>query len=226
MSFLDKNFSPIGGQAKAGNSPAQWSYSSSTDNLAAILASDYFNEIATRVQAGDFINIIGTDGSAIATILTVIVTPAIKSVELDPDVILPISPAENRNSTLAFGATAISSSATNVFLNRYTAAAPGVATAVLGEIIASRNGTLKNLVVRQGVAGGGALQLIIYSVFVDGVEASPMLRVLLAASSVGQAFDPDAVEVPITAGQRISIQAENVGPVATPKEITASLTFM
>jgi len=83
MSFINKNFTPIGGQARAGNSPAHWSYESSTDNLDDVKAPDYFNEIATQVKAGDFINVALIDGKAIVTIDSVTNFPKLVVVDLN-----------------------------------------------------------------------------------------------------------------------------------------------
>jgi len=55
MAFEIKNFTTVGGQARKGNSPAIWSYKSTTDGIITILADDYFDLIGTRVSPGDFI---------------------------------------------------------------------------------------------------------------------------------------------------------------------------
>ena len=89
MSFLTKNFSPIGSSARRGVSPAQWSYQSSTDNKAAVLTLDYFSEIAADLNVGDFINLSISDGNFIATVKTVSLSPTGNSVALNAEVILP-----------------------------------------------------------------------------------------------------------------------------------------
>jgi len=68
MAFINKNFSPIGGQARSGDSPGHWSYQSSIDDLDAVRAPGYFDEIATQIVAGDFINVSLTDGKSIITV--------------------------------------------------------------------------------------------------------------------------------------------------------------
>ena len=83
MPFINNNFTPIGGQARAGNSPASWSYESSTDILADVKAADYFNEIATQVKAGDFINVSLADGKAIVTITSSTDFPKVVVIDLD-----------------------------------------------------------------------------------------------------------------------------------------------
>ncbi len=83
--FIIGNFTPIGGQGRAGNSPAHWSYQSATDNLATVQASNYFDEIGTQVSPGDFINVSLPDGKAIITVVSTTLTPP--GVLIDPAVI-------------------------------------------------------------------------------------------------------------------------------------------
>jgi len=85
MSFEIDNFSSIGGQARRGNSPAEWSYSSLIDDLAAILAPGYFDEVGTQVSPGDFISVFLTDGKAIITVDSITLSPP--GVVMDPEVI-------------------------------------------------------------------------------------------------------------------------------------------
>ena len=87
MAFIQKNFSTIGGQARSDVAPAHWSYQSATDALAVVQASDYFNAVATQLQAGDFINLVLTDGKFIATVESVAVSPTERIVVIDTDVI-------------------------------------------------------------------------------------------------------------------------------------------
>ena len=87
MSFEIDSFSPIGGQARAGNSPAHWSYESSVDDLATVQAPDYFNEIGTQVSPGDFISLFLTDGKSIITVTSTTLSPP--GVVIDPLVIKP-----------------------------------------------------------------------------------------------------------------------------------------
>jgi len=75
MSFEINNFSPVGGQARKGNSPAEWSYSSLIDDLATVLAPGYFDEIGTQVSPGDFINVSLLAGKAIITVLSTTLSP-------------------------------------------------------------------------------------------------------------------------------------------------------
>jgi len=85
MSFLEANFSPIGGQARAGSSPSSWSYQSDTDDTADMIAADYFNEIAAQLKAGDFIYAVATDANSILPVLSVTLSPSGNVVVIDPD---------------------------------------------------------------------------------------------------------------------------------------------
>jgi len=75
MSFEIANFSPLGGQARSGNSPAHWSYESTTDDLAAAQATGYFDKMGTQVSPGDFISTSLTDGKAILTVASTVLSP-------------------------------------------------------------------------------------------------------------------------------------------------------
>jgi len=57
MAFEIQHFSPVGGQSRIGNSSAIWSYESTLDSLITVLADNYFDELATIVLPGDFINV-------------------------------------------------------------------------------------------------------------------------------------------------------------------------
>lgn len=85
MAFISKNFTPIGGQARAGNSPAYWSYESAVDTLATVQAADYFNELGTQVAPGDFISVSLPDGKAILTVASTVLSPP--AVVIDPGTI-------------------------------------------------------------------------------------------------------------------------------------------
>jgi len=85
MSFEIDNFSPIGGQARRGNSPAEWSYASLIDDLATVLAPGYFDEVGTQVSPGDFINVSLLVGKAIITVLSTTLKPP--GVVIDSDTI-------------------------------------------------------------------------------------------------------------------------------------------
>lgn len=54
MAFLADGFNTIGGQPKAGNAPAIYTYASA-DAQSVIRASGYFNSIASILKVGDII---------------------------------------------------------------------------------------------------------------------------------------------------------------------------
>lgn len=66
MAFNSTNFQPIGGQAKAGNAPQVWSYTT-TDTAATVDTSAYFNAVASLLKVGDIIWRVTTSGSAVST---------------------------------------------------------------------------------------------------------------------------------------------------------------
>jgi len=75
MSFEIVNFSPVGGQAGSGNSPAHWSYESVTDTLSIVQAAGYFDDLGIQVSPGDFISVSLMDGKAILTVASVTLSP-------------------------------------------------------------------------------------------------------------------------------------------------------
>jgi len=83
MSFEIVNFSPVGGQAMAGNSPGHWSYESAVDDLAAAQASGYFDEVGTQVSPGDFISVSLIDGKAILTVDSTVLSPPAVVIDTD-----------------------------------------------------------------------------------------------------------------------------------------------
>lgn len=66
MAFVATNFQPIGGQAKAGNAPQMWSYTT-TDAAATVDTSGYFNDVAGLVKVGDLIYRVTTSAGAVST---------------------------------------------------------------------------------------------------------------------------------------------------------------
>ena len=61
MAYSATGLQPIGGQAKAGNAPQVWSYTS-TDAKTAIDAAGYFNDASDLLKVGDLIYIHGDTG--------------------------------------------------------------------------------------------------------------------------------------------------------------------
>ena len=54
MAYAVAGLQPIGGQAKAGNAPQMWSYTSA-DAIATVNTSGYFNDAADLLKVGDLI---------------------------------------------------------------------------------------------------------------------------------------------------------------------------
>ena len=54
MAYSVTGLQPIGGQAKAGNAPQMWSYTSA-DAIATVNTSGYFNSAADLLKVGDLI---------------------------------------------------------------------------------------------------------------------------------------------------------------------------
>ncbi len=54
MAYSETGLQPIGGQSKAGSSPQMWSYTT-TDAIAAVNTSGYFNSAADLLKVGDLI---------------------------------------------------------------------------------------------------------------------------------------------------------------------------
>lgn len=66
MAFSATAFQPIGGQAKAGNSPQMWAYV--TDDAAATVdTSGYFNSVASILKVGDLIYRVTTSSGSVST---------------------------------------------------------------------------------------------------------------------------------------------------------------
>jgi len=70
MAFDIDKFSPVGG-----HSPASWSYESATDPLHDAHSAGYFDEVGTHVDPGDFISVSMSDGKAIITVASTVLSP-------------------------------------------------------------------------------------------------------------------------------------------------------
>lgn len=66
MAFSSTNFQPLGGQAKAGNAPQMWSYTTE-DAAATVDTSGYFNAVASIVKVGDVILRVTTSSGSVST---------------------------------------------------------------------------------------------------------------------------------------------------------------
>ena len=66
MAFSSTAFQPLGGQAKAGNSPQMWAYTT-TDAAADVDTSGYFNSVASLLKVGDLIYRVTTSSGSVST---------------------------------------------------------------------------------------------------------------------------------------------------------------
>jgi len=66
MAYSSTNLQPIGGQAKAGNAPQIWSYTT-TDAHGTVDGSGYFNSAASVLKVGDLILVVVTSSGAVST---------------------------------------------------------------------------------------------------------------------------------------------------------------
>ena len=66
MAFNATNFQPLGGQAKAGNAPQMWSYTTE-DAAGTVDTSGYFNAVASIVKVGDVILRVTTSSGSVST---------------------------------------------------------------------------------------------------------------------------------------------------------------
>jgi hypothetical protein len=60
MAFARSGLNPIGGQSKKGSAPAIWSYTS-TDAIATVRASGYFNAVSNEVSVRDVILVVDSN---------------------------------------------------------------------------------------------------------------------------------------------------------------------
>jgi len=60
MAFSRDGWNPIGGQSKKGNAPAIWSYTS-TDAIATVNTSGYFNSVSDEVSVRDIIFVVDSN---------------------------------------------------------------------------------------------------------------------------------------------------------------------
>lgn len=87
MAFVLATFDKLSASGVTGL-PVLWAYESSTDNLATIGASGYFNDIAYNLSVGDYLYIKGSDGSNLYGVTAV--SPNV-TIAANPDVVAPDS---------------------------------------------------------------------------------------------------------------------------------------
>ncbi|MEC7106045.1 MAG: hypothetical protein VXX02_04215 [Pseudomonadota bacterium] len=75
MAFVLADFSPLGGQSKAGNTPALYVYTT-TEAHTAVDASGYFNDLSDTLVVGDMIIVHGATGGTRTVTMHVVVSNA------------------------------------------------------------------------------------------------------------------------------------------------------
>jgi len=75
MAFVRADFSPLGGQSKAGNTPALYVYTT-TEAHTAVDASGYFNDLSDTLSVGDMIIVHGATGGTRTVTMHIVVSNA------------------------------------------------------------------------------------------------------------------------------------------------------
>ncbi len=75
MAFVLADFSPLGGQSKAGNTPALYVYTT-TEAHTAVDASGYFNDLSDTLVVGDMIIVHGATGGTRTVTMHIVVSNA------------------------------------------------------------------------------------------------------------------------------------------------------
>ena len=75
MAFVLADFSPLGGQSKAGNTPALYVYTT-TEAHTAVDASGYFNDLSDTLVVGDMSIVHGATGGTRTVTMHVVVSNA------------------------------------------------------------------------------------------------------------------------------------------------------
>lgn len=171
MSFLIKNFSPVGGQASRGSAPSEWSYVSLVDSIPIVVNTvGYFNEIAFLLKVGDFINVQLVDGHAIIRVDTIVLSPNADIVGIDKENVIQPKPITPHASVLIFSAISQGTASTTLFLlpgGQNRAAVDGTVEDEI-RLPLPRAGKLSMLAVRHGLPGDGTNVPITYELRQDG----------------------------------------------------------
>ena len=89
MAFARAGWGPLGGQAKAGTTPALYVYTS-TDAHTAIDASGYFNDLSDTVRVGDMIIVHGATGGTRTVTMHVVVSNASGVVDIGDGTVIGV----------------------------------------------------------------------------------------------------------------------------------------
>lgn len=75
MAFARAGWNPIGGQSKKGTAPQMFTYTT-TDTVATVNTSGYFNAISDEVVVGDIITSVTSTGGTLASSIHTVVSNA------------------------------------------------------------------------------------------------------------------------------------------------------
>lgn len=87
MAFARSGWSPLGGQAKAGITPALYVYTS-TDAHTAIDASGYFNDLSDTLSVGDMIIVHGATGGTRTVTMHIVVSNSSSIVDISDGTVI------------------------------------------------------------------------------------------------------------------------------------------
>ena len=89
MAFARSGWGPLGGQAKAGTTPALYVYTS-TDAHTAIDSSGYFNDLSDTVRVGDMIIVHGATSGTRTVAMHVVVSNASGVVDIGDGTVIGV----------------------------------------------------------------------------------------------------------------------------------------
>ena len=89
MAFVRNDFNTIGGQARAGVTPAMYVYTT-TEAHTAVDASGYFNDLSDILNAGDMIIVHGATGGTRTITMHVVVSNASSVVDISDGTVMAV----------------------------------------------------------------------------------------------------------------------------------------
>lgn len=91
MAYSATGLQPIGGQSKAGNAPQMWSYTS-TDAIATVNTSGYFNSASDLLKVGDLMYI--RDSATPTASLVIVLSNASSVVDVSDGTTISVADAD------------------------------------------------------------------------------------------------------------------------------------
>ena len=91
MAFARAGWNPIGGMSKRGSAPQMWSYTT-TDSLATMNTSGYFNAVSDEVKVGDLIYV--HDSNTPTDSLVVVLSNASSVVDVSDGTAISVADAD------------------------------------------------------------------------------------------------------------------------------------